>query len=325
MKYHDSIKEADEIMTVSVNQLKQWCLPVTPINYAVSYEYHKKSNKLLIKNIQNQLAITEHLDCFFMEAIFKDFVLEQSKFRNEIISDLTKLLNTAQLSCQQSSTSSETLISELDKNIPQLMSNDETTVKQAIASLQESTLAFKKQQQQIATQLHASQQQNQLLAAELAEVRQEINLDPVTGLFNKKSMQQHIDSWLKRDINCTINAIVVRVNHFNQFSNRYGVLLADVILAKVANKVASYVDDSGLPARTGHDEFVLLLPNIDNGIANEVGKKISQGVKKLRFVSVKSGVKLPQISVSFAVSEMKKGEALTAFINRTGQIIPPIK
>ena len=304
-------------MTLAVAQLTQWNLPVNPINYAVSYEYCKNNNKLLTANIKHLLLSGKTLDGFFMEQLYKDFFLEQSKFRDEIITDLGQLFSQIKDNCQQSSASAQVLIEQLDDNIPALMSNDKAEVKSAIALLHQASRAFKKQQQALVEQLENSQLQTKSLAAELEEVRQEIYLDPVTGLYNRKAMSKHVDNWLKEDSDRAIAAIVISVDHFKAFSERFGLLIGDVILSKIANKISSYVDNSGLPVRSASDEFILLLPDMDGDIAHEIAEKIKQGVEKLRFVSVKSGVRLPKMSISCGISEMQKKESLNQLLNRS--------
>ena len=304
-------------MTLSVAQLKQWNLPVNPINYAVSYEYCKKNNPLLIANIKRLLLSGKGLDSFFMEQLYKDFFLDQSKFRDEIISDISQLFTQIQENCLQSSSGAQDLIEQLDDNIPALMSNDKNEIKSAISKIHKASTTFKKQQQGLVEKLELSQLQTQKLEAELEEVRQEMYLDPVTGLNNRKSMSKHVDTWLREDSERTIAAIVISVDHFKAFSERFGALIGDVILSKIAKKVAGYVDDSGLPVRSASDEFIILLPDVEGDIASEIAEKIKQGIEKLRFVSVQSKVRLPKMSISFGISEMKNMEPLNQFINRT--------
>jgi len=308
-------------MTLAVAQLHQWHLPVNPINYAVGYEYCKNNKPILTASIKRLLLSGKALDGFFMEQLYKEHLLEQSKFRDDIIADLSQLFTQIQENCLQSTSGAQALIDQLDDNIPALMSNDRNEVKAAIAKLHHASTAFKKQQQQLVAQLEHSQLQTQALEDELEEVRQEIYLDPVTGLHNRKALSKHFEAWLSEDAERGIAAIVVSIDHFSQFSERFGALIGDVILSKIAKKVSSYVDDSGLPVRSASDEFIILLPDVDGDIASEIAEKIKQGVEKLRFVSVKSGVRLPRMSISCGISEMKKKEPLNQFINRSRKAI----
>lgn len=308
-------------MKLAVKQLHQWRLPVNPINYAVSYEYCKNSKPILTTSIKQILLSGKRLDSFFMERLFKEYLLEQSKFRDEIIADLSFLLTQAQKSFKQSNTFAQDLVDQIDVNIPALMSNNRNEVKTALSKLHQASTAFKKQQQALTEQLELSKLKAQSLEQELEEVRQEIYLDPVTSLYNHKAMAKHIDAWFKEDTQREISAIVISVNHFSEFSERFGGLIGDVILSKVAKKVASYVDDSGLPVRSANDEFIILLPDVDKDIAGEIAEKIKQGVEKIRFVSVQSGVRLPQMSISCGISEMTHKEPLNQFISRIRKTI----
>jgi len=256
-----------------------------------------------------------------MEELYKEHVLNQSKFRDEIIADLEKILNSSKNNLEKSSSAAQRLITRLDENIPELLSVDKNKVKSAVAKLQDATSLFKKQQQLLTEQLAMAQIHAQSLQEELDEARKEIYLDPVTGMYNRKGMTKHIEAWLTEDAEKSIAAIIVSVDHFPQFSQRFGTLIGDVILSKIANKISSYVDKSGLPVRSSDDEFIIILPDVDGSIVSEIAAKIKQGIEKLRFVSVQSGIRLPQMSVSLGVSEMKKQEPLNQFIKRTQKSI----
>jgi diguanylate cyclase len=75
MKYHDSIEQAELKMNMAVKQLQLWCLPASPINYAVSYEYINKKNISLNTAIDNQLTLGKSLDNFFIEEKLYPFSL----------------------------------------------------------------------------------------------------------------------------------------------------------------------------------------------------------------------------------------------------------
>jgi len=308
-------------MALAVAQLNHWRLPMNPTNYAVSYEYCKNKNPILTASIKLSLLSGKNIDSFFMEQIYKDHLLEQSQFRDEIITDISQLFAQIHDNCQKSTLGAQHFIEQLDENIPALMSREKDEVKTAVAKLHRASIQFKQQQQELVEQLQLSQIQTKVLENELEAVRQEVYLDPVTGLYNRKAMSKHVETWLSEDGERGIAAIVINVDHFAQFNERFGALIGDVILSKIAKKVASYVDNSGLPVHSANDEFIILLPDIDNEIANEIADKIKQGVEKIRFVSVQSGIRLPQMSISCGTSEIKYKESLNQFINRTRKIM----
>jgi len=163
------------------------------------------------------------------------------------------------------------------------------------------------------------------LQLELTDIRKNIYLDPLTGLYNRKAMSKHLEAWFKEDPYKEIAAIVININQFNQITNKFGSLISDVLLTKVADKIGSYVDDSGLPVRSAGDEFLILLPDIDRNVAQEIADKIRQGVEKLRFISSKSGIRLPQLTVSTGVNNFKASENVNTIVSNTRKIISKIQ
>ena len=193
-----------------------------------------------------------------------------------------------------------------------------------IAALEGALKQFQVQKNNLSTTLEIYQKESERLTSELAQVRQDINLDPITGLFNKKAIASHITSWRQQHSPCSISAITIKITDFHKVEKEFGVLFTDIILSKIANKIASYVNDSGLPVRLNYDEFILFLPQIDNKIATEIGIKIRQGIQRMRFVSVRSDIKIPQINIDFSVSRMKEDDGIDDFINDSKMLLTSI-
>ncbi|GLX78412.1 diguanylate cyclase VdcA [Thalassotalea insulae] len=321
MKYHDSMEQADNKLALAIKQLQLWHLPASPINYAVSYEYVSGKNTALIAQIKQHFSLGKKLDNFFIEELYQLYILGQGKFRDEIITEIDDLISGVQQNSESSVNFTSNLIKRIDDNITGLKSQNAQQIAYAIQQIEKASLSFKQKQQQLAQQLKISKQQSQSLKKELAEVKKEIYLDPLTGLYNRKALNKHLESWSKENPNKQVAAIVISVDQMQQITQKYGALISDVLLAKVANKVSSYVGDSGLPVRAGHDEFLILLPEIERSTAGEIAEKIRQGVEKLRFVSSKSGMHLPQMTISTGVNDFKLSQNVQTILNYTRTLV----
>jgi len=317
MKYQDSIKQADKLLILAVKQLQLWHLASTPINYAVSYEFVAQTNNALSTAIKYQLSTGKKLDNFYIEAVYQQFILGQSKFRDDMLVEFDGLLTSVQDNTNESTSSVDHFISIIDSNLGELKSGNKEIIEHACNNLSKATVTFKTEQQRLTEKLQEVQQQSHQLQAELEDVRKEIYLDPLTGLHNRKAMSKKIETWYKEDSNKSVAAIVINVDQYSQITQRFGSLIGDVLLSKIAAKIESYVDDSGLPIRTGGDEFLVLLPEVDSNIAYEIGEKIRQGVGKLRFISSKSGIRLPQMTISVGVNKFTVSQNVNAVIDKT--------
>jgi diguanylate cyclase len=92
-------------------------------------------------------------------------------------------------------------------------------------------------------------------------------------------------------------------------------------LTKIANKISSYVNESGLMIRSAGDEFLLLLLDVERSMAGEIAEKIRQSIEKLRFTSSKSGTRLPQITLSMGGSDYNVATSAHNIINQTCALI----
>ncbi|MEW6989703.1 GGDEF domain-containing protein [Colwelliaceae bacterium 6441] len=321
MNYHDSIKQADQKLALATKQMQLWHLPATPINYAVAYEYVNGKNSALISQIKEHLSLGKKLDNFFINELFQLHVLGQGSFRDEIITDIDELITDSQQNNRNSVKYADNLIQKIDDNVDALKSKELNKISHAIHQIEQASKSFKQKQLQLSKQLLISKKQSISLKNELEEVKKEIYLDPLTGLYNRKALSKHLEQWSSEDPHKSIAAIVVSVDQLAQVNQKFGPLISDVLLSKIASKVGSYVGESGLPIRSGHDEFLILLPEMERSIAGEIAEKIRQGVEKLRFVSSKSGVRLPQMTISLGVNDFKLSQNAQTVINYTRSLV----
>ena len=318
LKHHDSIIQAEKKMTLTLKQLAKWSLPATPINYAIAYEYVSEKNTPLITRIDQHLfSHNDQLDNFTIEELYQQFILGQSALRDEMFGEIGDVVEQVQSESKRASQQSQQYTDHLSIGLKEIESGEAVRIERAVAQLKKSTEALKEQQKQLSDKMQASASQARKLQQELNEVRKEIYLDPITGLYNKKALTKHFDAWVAEMPDKQIAAVVVNVDHFKEFSDKFGSLIGDVILSKIANKISNYVGESGLPVRTGNEEFFILLPEVETSTANEIAEKMRQGVEKIRFISSKSGIRLPKMTISLGISEFQKQESLHSLIRRT--------
>ena len=321
VKHHDSIAQAEQKLVLATEQLQNWQLPATPINYAVCYEYITGKNATLIAMIKQELTEKSVLNNFFMEEVYRQLILGSNNFRDEIITDIDHLLTDIDGAGKNTFRHVEQFIGHVDKQQEHLYSQDQRRIKLALSNIKKATRQFKIQQQTLSIQLQESKSKSSALRDELEEIRKEIYLDPLTGLYNRKALNKHLESWIKTNPEQQMAAIVINIDQLSQLTEQFGTLISDVLIAKVANKVNSYVGESGFPVRSSGDEFLVLLPEMERSVAAEIAEKIRQGVEKLRFVSSKTGIKLPQMTLSLAVNDFKLTENVHDIINQTKVLI----
>ena len=101
------------------------------------------------------------------------------------------------------------------------------------------------------------------LQTEVEEFHQLTLLDPLTGLYNRHFLDQHLASEIGR---CQrhgypLNVLKLDLHHFRQINTHYGPAAGDRVLKTFAHSLRKSVRNSDLSVRTGSDEFLVLLPD----------------------------------------------------------------
>lgn len=111
---------------------------------------------------------------------------------------------------------------------------------------------------------------------------QAASLDPLTGLKNRRSLVDNLAREISRSRRESqpLALMVVDIDWFKRINDEISHLAGDQVLAQVAALLARAVRRSDMVFRFAGDEFVLLLPNMDQEGAKILSSRIKEVVKK---------------------------------------------
>ena len=144
------------------------------------------------------------------------------------------------------------------------------------------------------------------LEASTAQIEYAAEHDYLTGLPNRRYFDKRY-SELSNDPDRSRLAILhVDLDYFKQVNDTAGHAAGDAVLKSAALMIASVVPVSGFVARTGGDEFVILLPDFDT--MDEL-RVVAQHIVRLLKQGVSYGGSLLQAGASIGVAWMNGGNA----------------
>lgn len=143
--------------------------------------------------------------------------------------------------------------------------------------------------------------------------------DQLTGLPNRVMLDERVNQSLAQaERNRTHLAVaVLDLNGFKSINDTHGHLIGDLALIEVANRMKNTLRNADTPARTGGDEFTVLLPDIrspkDGAI---IAEKLSKAIRK----PMQAKDQILEISCSIGISVYPvHGKDLTTLFRRADE------
>ncbi|WP_169449426.1 GGDEF domain-containing protein [Marinimicrobium agarilyticum] len=154
-------------------------------------------------------------------------------------------------------------------------------------------------------------ERNRELRQESQQYRELSEHDQLTGLLNRHGITREIEKFFALPEN-TIALLVIDIDHFKSVNDTHGHDIGDRILRQMGEVLSDSVRQSDRLARWGGEEFVLLLPESDGGVAQMVAEKLRQRVADTRFEA------LPEhsVTISIGVGVRQSGEDYHALFRR---------
>jgi diguanylate cyclase (GGDEF)-like protein len=126
--------------------------------------------------------------------------------------------------------------------------------------------------------------------------------DPLTGLFNRRYMEESLDREIRRAIRNRqpLGTIMVDLDHFKSFNDTYGHEAGDTVLAAVGGLLQSRTRVEDIACRYGGEEFALIMPDAHLEFLRKRAEELREEAK--HFQIHYRGKPLGRISLSLGLS-----------------------
>ncbi|WP_326520613.1 GGDEF domain-containing protein [Xanthomonas sp. 3058] len=133
-------------------------------------------------------------------------------------------------------------------------------------------------------------------------LRQQSIRDPLTGLYNRRYLEEALNHELSR---CTrrmqpLSVLMLDVDHFKQFNDLHGHSGGDRVLAAIGEFLLAQTRGEDICCRYGGEELTIILPEVDLSTACLMAEKLRAGIENLQVMA--DGVSLPKVTTSFGAA-----------------------
>jgi diguanylate cyclase len=304
------VHNAQEGAKKTLELLTQHSLPPTPENYSIWYHYVMGSNAEIVREINailaNKLVFSEDTSHYLYNKYINTSVTQRKI--DDAANDTQKVLQAVSHMVQDFAGETKSYSKGVDEALTDISKNlEEGNVKNIVQGLMETTKALKERGEQMNKKLEESQGEISQLRRNLQQVTLESQRDFLTGTYNRKTFEKFFEEYegaAKQD-NTELCMIIIDVDHFKQFNDKYGHLIGDEVLKIVARSLTDSLKGRDIVARFGGEEFLVLLPDTPIDIAARVADNIRQTISAKELKRKDTGENYGTITVSMGIARYR--------------------
>jgi len=146
------------------------------------------------------------------------------------------------------------------------------------------------------------------------QLREQVLHDPLTGLYNRR----YLDETIKRELTRAernkqpVGIVMCDLDHFKLVNDTHGHLAGDEVLRVFAELLKKHARGSDIVCRFGGEEFVMFLPEMSPAVAYQRAELLRMELAKKR---ITLGATVIQVTASFGVAAFpENGETMDSLI-----------
>lgn len=136
-------------------------------------------------------------------------------------------------------------------------------------------------------------------AALREQLRNQALRDPLTGLYNRRFMEEMLDR-TKQDAErrrLSLSAVMIDLDHFKTLNDQFGHATGDAVLRQVAGAITGVLRGSDVACRYGGEELAILMPDCSMEMAMARAEQIRAAI-----ANASSDGRIPPVTASLGVS-----------------------
>ena len=154
------------------------------------------------------------------------------------------------------------------------------------------------------------------LELENADYKKKMEIDLLTGLYNRGTMEGKVNEYLKSDSRGSM--IAIDLDYFKQVNDRYGHIAGDQLLKDIGGILNKMFGGRNLVGRVGGDEFAIFMPvDLDEAALKSRCVQIKERFREMR---VKNTIPL-KISMTVSWSRYQEDDSYSSLFDRADQKI----
>jgi diguanylate cyclase len=155
---------------------------------------------------------------------------------------------------------------------------------------------------QAASSLGDKSAELETVKSKLEEYKKLADTDPLTHIWNRRAFDKRIAKIYDNKTGILFNALILAdIDRFKEVNDRYGHPVGDRILQIIAEILRENVREGAFVARTGGEEFALIVEGASEEATFELANRIREAIHQAPFGNIQTGENYGPISISMGI------------------------
>jgi two-component system cell cycle response regulator len=146
--------------------------------------------------------------------------------------------------------------------------------------------------------------------------------DALTGLYNRRYMESHLTTLVEQAVSRgkPLTVLVLDIDFFKSINDNHGHDAGDDVLREFATRVRKSIRGIDLACRYGGEEFVIVMPETDMGVAAIVAERLRRRIASEAF-AIGSGSRTIEVTISIGLATLDTDDNAATILKRADQAL----
>lgn len=320
MRYQESKEQSAEVLRRVLGLLGQHDAAFNPLSFTVWYEYVSGINAALTLALDRALKESPRLSDATIVALYQMHIAEgDPTAMQRIAGDLQRVMGGMVDSASRTGSQAELFGTQLQDLTVALTTNDAQAMPHLVSEALVGTTEMQTTAHALELQVKASRIEIERLQGELVRARDEVVLDPLTRVLNRKGFDERLAEMLAlpTDPECDHCLVMLDIDHFKKVNDTHGHVMGDRVIQALGEVLRACVPDKkNAVARYGGEEFAILMPNCTLDSSIRLGEMVRQKTRSMKIRDRRTQEVVLTVSISGGVAALQAGDDAQALIAR---------
>lgn len=289
--------------TTVVLTMRQLGVPGLPRNYELFYEAVTAGRRDLVDALSElgSRPTQKQLDDLAVRFLTRGDAAAVEEAHSKIVTKLSEIIGLLKKERASMETYGK-ILGETSSGLagPQPLSRE--FLEKIISVTATATKSSLASQNQIVSSIGDKSGELQRVKLQLEEYKRLADTDPLTQLANRRAFDRALAAIYDNNRNVVFSALILAdIDRFKTVNDRFGHPIGDRIIQIVAGLIRSTVKDDAIVARTGGEEFAIILEGSGEDATFRIAEEVRQAVMEAPFINVAKGTNYGPITVSLGI------------------------